>query len=74
MNINILISYLKANNRIKKRASAMYKIAFSDNYDETKLQLFSIGKMNIKCKYCKALHFKSENFSMCCQSGKVTHV
>jgi len=41
MNINILISYLKANNRIKKRASAMYKIAFSDNYDETKLQLFN---------------------------------
>ena len=30
--------------------------------------------MDIKCKYCRALHFKSENLSMCCQSGKVTTI
>ena len=27
--------------------------------------------MDIKCKYCRALLFKSDNLSMCCQAGQV---
>merc|ERR1712002_736500 len=30
-----------------------------------------IGKMDIECSYCKALKFKNETPSMCCNNGKI---
>ena len=30
-----------------------------------------IGKMNVECPYCKALKFKNETPSMCCNNGKI---
>merc|ERR1711895_354283 len=30
-----------------------------------------IGKMDVECPYCKALKFKNETPSMCCNNGKI---
>jgi hypothetical protein len=51
----------------------LYRAAFHYNWeiDYSSLQKVNIGLMNVVCRHCKALKFKSEAPGLCCASGKV---
>jgi hypothetical protein len=33
-----------------------------------------LGPLNMECQHCKAVHFKNELKSICCQNGKLSHL
>uniref|UniRef100_T1JPI3 Uncharacterized protein n=1 Tax=Strigamia maritima TaxID=126957 RepID=T1JPI3_STRMM len=57
--------------RVKKvLESSTYKAALK--HDVSEVEEFYLGKMDIECPHCGALHFKGEILSSrCCHKGKV---
>ncbi|XP_011869885.1 PREDICTED: uncharacterized protein LOC105563127, partial [Vollenhovia emeryi] len=63
-------------NRRRQAKEMNYQIALIDKGNEINVPVHRLGKMCIKCKFCKSLNFECEKpkdgkFTYCCQKGKV---
>ncbi len=62
-------------NRLTK-VKKTHQLAQKPILDESKIKIYSCGKMDVSCEFCGAIHFKGEmasgkKFNLCCSKEKV---